>query len=267
MMFIRNTQWGVMLTNLVVMDVTRMAKPRVCVAGLTLEGDDCIRPLLKAGDLDEAWLRHDPEHLCEPFTVIGVELLDQPKLEPPHVEDWHIAPNYVFVRHLEPDERDDLLRRTAVTSVSQLFGTPLDLGGGTPCVSPGTGTRSLATLKPKAILGVRLDRFPGRPLSCRLELVDAEGVVVSAAVTDLRFRLAVERTLATTDGLSPTQLANSLTRQLHGADVWLRVGLSRRFSRDGSAAPRCYLQVNGVHTIPDDLGNGTLADELAWAPQ
>lgn len=249
-----------MRSNLIVTDVTRMAIPKVCVAGL-LDNGACARPLLGSGDLDEGWLCQHPDAPTQPFAVIAVTVVDRSYRERPHVEDCRIAPAYGVVRLLDAEERRSILQRTAEGGLSELFGTPLLGHGRSRWVAPGSGTRSLATLKPSRVLGVELEKAGQEPAKARLRFVDAAAVEFSAPVTDLQFRLAVDRIIDT--GLATLPLLQAvITERLRRAEVWLRLGLTRPYDRDGSDVQRCYLQVNGIYAFPDYLRTESLADEL-----
>ncbi len=80
-----------MKKTLIVMDVTRMRSPRVCVGCVDELGKN-IRPVLNWGNLEEDWLVDNGKAVIRPFAKVTLEL-SHPKPQPPHTEDWIFQPD------------------------------------------------------------------------------------------------------------------------------------------------------------------------------
>ncbi|MGI9252852.1 MAG: hypothetical protein ACR2J8_03835, partial [Thermomicrobiales bacterium] len=77
-------------------------------------------------------------------------------------------------------------------------------------------------------------------------------------VTDLALREWLDA--GERSGTDPHRVGEGLKSSLYRADVWLRVGFARPWAKSGDAAPVCYTQINGLHTVPDYLGGWCYGD-------
>jgi hypothetical protein len=75
-----------MKTSLVITDVTRMQKGRVCIAGYNRQGQG-IRPVLPPPGIHERTLYSQGHVIVFPFAVVEYDLL-QPVPPLPHSEDY-----------------------------------------------------------------------------------------------------------------------------------------------------------------------------------
>src|SRR5207302_900027 len=91
----------------------------------------------------------------------------------------------------------------------------------------------------------------------RLTFTDASEQRYKLSVTDLAFRyfLDREREAGRVSGHGFTESVTGVLKST--SEVYLRVGLARNWSK---FPDRCYLQVNGVYSIPDYLGGRCFAD-------
>jgi len=75
------------------------------------------------------------------------------------------------------------------------------------------------------------------------------------SVTDLAWRYYCDRKRE--QGGEPGEICSRLTSALKSSMVFLRIGLARGWEK---FPDRCYLQITGVHTVPDYLQGKTFAD-------
>ncbi len=180
---------------LTITDLTRMQGERVCIAGY-LPDRTCVRPVLPAG-ISETWLRvaapglarwWRPARLVRPFMAVEVDLNRQVP-DPPHCEDWQIAPQYQRVPYdiLVPERREDLLRSLDDGCVAAIFGTSIETGPGW-YVQAGTGMRSLGTIVPRTVERVGFAAKDAGKWDFRIAFTDRAGERYTLAVTDLAFR-------------------------------------------------------------------------------
>jgi len=257
-----------MRTLLTITDLTRMQGGRVCVAGY-LPDRTCVRPVLPAG-IPETWLRvaapgltrwWRPVRLVRPFVAVEVDLSRQVS-DPPHCEDWQIAPQYQRVPYeaLAPERREDLLRSLDDGCVAAIFGTPIEKAPGWSVLA-GTGTRSLGTVAPQIVTQVgfaaREDKW-----DFHLSFTDGAGQSYKLAVTDLAFRRYLVH-LTTYEGRPAEECAAELTTVLQATRVYLRIGLARHWKR---FPDRCFLQITDVYSFPDYLGGRCHADFPSLPP-
>jgi hypothetical protein len=245
-----------------VTDVTRMRGTRVCVAGY-LQDWTCVRPEPFGRDVDELWLYNQQGVLCRPFAQLDLyRLRRQPTIHPPHTEDLAVGERYEYRGLLGEPERLVMLRHLDDGSVRAIFGAPLqrEPDAGSFWIDPGTGDRSLGTIRIASIDRLVFGFGVEGKTSYRLSFADASGEHFNLPVTDLSFRAYLDYHCATGHD-APWIVGRQLQRLLNGADeVWLRVGLARPWQRPGTPAPRCYLQVTGVYSFPDYLGGRCFAD-------
>jgi hypothetical protein len=241
--------------DLILLDWTRMGRG-YCLAGVVAEGRSyrTVRPLL--AKLRDTPVRNVPwsaylldGHLrWEVFEVAG----PQPTpAEPPHVEDLWVRAMRSRRRLATPDERRAVLAATAPLAGEPLFGGPLTSGRAAAYLPPGTGCRSLATV-----------RVPARDL--------AFSAVCRTGATECDFRVTLplpdvgERQLPVKDHhllRRAEQAAADLEGRLRflqdavaglGDSVAVRVGLSRPFQGDpGRAVPGCWLMADGFFSGTD----------------
>ena len=85
---------------------------------------------------------------------------------------------------------------------------------------------------------------------------DRTGQRYRLAVTDLTFRTFLDY-LHNHERMQPKRAAQWLATTLQRADVFLRIGLARKWSK---FPDRCYLQITGVYSFPDYLDGRCFAD-------
>ncbi|MCC6313760.1 MAG: hypothetical protein IT337_07080 [Thermomicrobiales bacterium] len=248
-----------MRTVLTITDLTRMSGRRVCVAGVTSDGA-CIRPLPQPGDLEEPWLYQGDRAVIRPFAVVEMDVTCRDsRAKPPHTEDRIVARQYRHVDDLDTVERRDLLCGLSDDgAVEEIFGAHVH---GDPeregvWVSAGSGTRSLGTVRAQHVSGVTYGPKENGGNKYRLSFQDKKQDYFDLSVTDLAFRNYLDAKARA--GAAPITAAKDLGKTLFGAaDVYLRVGLARRWDK---YPDRCYLQITGVYSFPDYLDGRCFAD-------
>lgn len=193
--------------------------------------------------------------ICRPFAVVEFDLLRR-EPEPPHTEDWVIDPAHVKFLNLLPQERrKSLLGRLDDGGVENIFEATIHREPG--CyVMAGEGSRSLGTVKAREILNIPYYPKKGGSWDYRIEFVDALGGKYRLAVTDLAFRLYLDYERIRRKA-SYNSISSSLLSSLRKAEVYLRVGLARKWEK---YPDRCFLQVTGVYSFPDYLNGRCFAD-------
>lgn len=242
-----------MKKEIVITDVTRMQEGRVCVAGYDRKGN-CIRPVLPPPGIHERSLYQGGRPIVFPFAVVEYDFL-QHTPHPPHTEDWRYDPGSVrFVKQVDEQARQEILKRTLFPSVQAIFETPIhsDLGY---YVKDGEGPRSLGTIAPKQIATVIHELSPEGKWQYRIVFTDGAGVSYRLTVTDLAWRYYHDHRRE--QGELPHKIASDLTETLKSAQVYLRIGLARGWEKYPG---RCFIQVTGIYTFPDYLQGRTFAN-------
>jgi hypothetical protein len=221
--------------------LTRMRPPYVCVAGIDVETQRHVRPVLPRGQqLTTALLRTRGG----PFDIaVEVDLgRTRSAAKPPEVEDRIFEPARAkAIRTLSGQDFWSLLKAAASHRLSTVFGDDLTPIGATSCgVSVGRGAASLACLVPANRPRLRLQARQGRPAQIRICVTDGQ-FHLDLSVTDARF---YETDLAT----PAERTVRDVDRRLrHGTGVILSVGLTRPFATSPHYAAVHWLQVNNVH--------------------
>lgn len=246
--------------EILITDVTRMGGNRVCIAGVDRQANT-VRPDLGPGGVREQHLYNEQGVVIRPRAVVSMDLAPVNQPTPPHTEDclW-IAPEETRLLRLADDPIWRLaLSRTAHDTVEAMFGAPLHEQ---KRVAPGTGTRSLGTIKPAAIDSVFLkdDLYAEGKRGYRLAFRDSSGQTFwNLSITDLSFRYYVDHQ-HTHKELSLPKISAQLQWWLQKAETWLRLGLTRPWQPDDEDTAWCYLQVTGIYTFPDYLRGACFAD-------
>jgi hypothetical protein len=250
---------------MIVTDVTRMAAPRVCVAGFFSDNGVAVRPVMpyKSGkDLTAEFLWKGDLLIVRPFAEVRLSFA-RPISEPPHTEDWEIdtRPGLELVRILSPEEKQSFLQDHLDPSVESIFGAPIQEDR---YICKGEGVRSLGTVLASRVSEVTYGqkRYEGEEAKWeyRIRFTDGSRREFSPAVTDLTFRAACDY-LRDRKGWDLGRISEWMTEFLGsaGREVYLRIGLARGWEKHPD---RCYLQVTGVYSFPDYLGGKALCDLL-----
>ncbi len=241
-----------MKTQLVITDVTRMQEGRVCIAGYDPNGE-CVRPVLPAPGIHERSLYARGSPIIFPFALVEFDLQKRIS-EPPHTEDWRYDPKSVrFIRKLDEKQRREILDETLYRDPSAIFEAPIfsDIGH---YVKAGQGIRSLGTIRPQRMLNAVSEQSEGK-WRYRFEFVDESKNLYKLTVTDLSWRYYNDSERSV--GHTPEETSSKLTEKLRSSEVYLRIGLARGWDKFPGL---CFVQITGVYTFPDFLGDRTFAD-------
>jgi hypothetical protein len=89
----------------------------------------------------------------------------------------------------------------------------------------------------------------------RLSFLDQSGTAYELPVTDLAFRYYLDR-LRQGEKFTPHE-ATKLVASLNKRQTYLRIGLARHWEKHPEQS---FVQVTGIHTIPDYLDGRCFAD-------
>lgn len=226
--------------RIVVTDLTRFTNKKIlCLAGLTEDSKQCIRPLLTA---DPWYLTYDQ---CKKFNILPGTILDgtftKPKsLVAPHLEDRNFS-GLKPLGAVGSDEFKAILEKSSTTSIKNGFG----------CVKQPTD-KVLTTPPSCSIITLRLNpkqfhvvnnQFDKKTI--KAHLIDGDGLSLRyLSITDLGFYDNVGQSKERKTS------AEEITEFIHDQDMlMIRLGLGRKYKnedgRDGY-----WMQVNGIYTFP-----------------
>ena len=240
-----------MKTNIVITDLTRMYRGMVCIAGYDAK-HRCIRPTLPPPGISEKALFFEEQPIIFPFAVVEFYLLEQTP-EPPHTEDQQFDPKSPrFLR--EVINRQQVLDWSLFENITEIFEQPINTDFGY-YVMDCQGVRSLGTIRPVSIVKVIYEKDMGGAWDYRLHFTDGNGDFYRLKITDLTWQYYCQSKRG--PDLTPAQVSEGLTDILHSSEVYLRIGLARRWKK---FPDRCYLQLNGIYTFPDYLDGKIFAE-------
>jgi hypothetical protein len=206
-----------------------------CAAGIDLETERHVRPVLRRGRLTTDLLSTNDG----PFDIGSVLDLGPTTNtgHAPELEDRRFDP--AGTRRLYDDNAKDYwnaLEAVARESLEDIFGPALELWDESGTVDIGEGRASLGCLKPEKQPWMYVDHRG----TVRLVL-DYLMPSVDLSVTDLRL---YER-----DGRTPRRdLVQSAQKRLEaGVETILSVGLTRPWQKRGDTEERHWLQLNNIH--------------------
>lgn len=225
--------------RIVVNHLTRMEKGYICVAGLDIETESHVRPVL-GGRLNASLLARNGGPFDIGFVVDLGPITHAG--HPPEVEDCKFDPRQASrVGMYAPNRFWELLKRAARPRLPEIFGPELTRRGATSCaVDVGKGHASLGCLSPSERPDFFLRPRPDKPDQIRVHLRDGQ-LDLDLGVTDIR--------LYGDDHVTPntslvSQVAQSIKR---GVGVVLSAGLTRAFASSPDLSPVHWLQVNNIH--------------------
>ncbi len=242
-----------MKTTVTITDITRMAPPFVCLAGVR-EDKQNIRILFVDSRIDEDWLCHNGVTTVRPFARVGFPLL-APRPAPPHTEDWYVDRAHIEDHgQVNPAEKAGWLSALCEPSVAAIFGAEILRDPGF-YVLKGQGSRSLGTVLVAQLHDASYQYYE-KNWDCRLRFQDCSGETYTLKVKDLSLCAYLDH-LREREHMSCEQIGKRLLHLLGTRPCCLRVGLARGWAR---FPERCYLQITGVFTSPDYLNGRWFAD-------
>ncbi len=227
--------------RIVVTDLTRFKnQDLLCIAGLTEDGQQCIRPLYptRPGYLTYAQ--------CKGLNILPGSILDgtftaPQHIEAPHVEDRYIS-NLSAVGSVDSAQFQSILELSSTTSIRTGFGCAT---GPTDKVLTSPPPKSIITLKlnPKCFRVVQ-NKYDNNTI--KAHLTDRDGLSLSfLSITDLGFYVNVGQ--AGTRKISPEDITRFIQEQ---EVLFVRLGLGRKHKSD-DGREGYWMQVNGIYTFPD----------------
>ncbi len=233
--------------RIVVNHVTRMAFPRVCVAGIDPQTYDHLRPTTHKGD------RITRKHLRESGGPFGVGALVElgsvsPAPSPPEMEDHGFSTrNARHVEDLGDDEFLQMLSRTSAPDLESAFGSALERLKWKYAIDVGCGERSLAVIRAQQRPQLKLDSFEGKDkLQLRFNDVEPQAYV---PITDVRFYEQDQRTV------KRDLVENAARRLKRGVGAFLMFGVAHAFEAPNDDRERHWLQLNGLCLVDKPVGD------------
>jgi hypothetical protein len=221
--------------RIIINHLTRMRPGYICVAGLSEETFEAIRPILRYGQLPRELYAGEGG----PFDIGRVVDIGPVMMagRPPETEDRVFdTENAVATGVLTDREFWDLIRTQAVPDLRTIFGKDLRARGRTAAVDPGTGLASLGLIQTQGLPTLEVDGYG----SLRIRLTDGT-FNVRPSVTDLRLYEADQKTL-------DADKVNRVKRRIQeGEPAVVAVGLGRAWRTPQDSQPRHWLQANNIH--------------------
>jgi hypothetical protein len=226
--------------RIVINHLTRMHGGHMCLAGVDVETQRHVRPVLAGGALPYELLAR----YGGPFDMGRIVQLGamRPQPDPPHIEDHVFVAAWAKVERVAtPAEFWGLLDGLCEASLQAVFGSELRcVGPARYGTSAGQGRASLGCLRPRGRPTIYSTAARDGKPQVRMRLSDGQ-FDVDASVTDLR--------LFGADHSTPDRaVVQAVARRIvESEDVILTVGLTRRFQPSPQSQPVHYLQVNNIH--------------------
>lgn len=230
--------------QIIVTDVTHFKDDHLCVAGLTMSGKRCVRPLKSRSlNANHPYLTHAECRALgiRPGAVVEGDFVAAPDAHPPHIEDCV----YQSIRCLAPFDQASLSAALAASSIDSVSGGfQAMINEKYIPISSATPVRSIITLRPQPNT-VELTVGYGK---LKVHFVDFGGTRYNwIPVTDVG--LSDYILSAPQPSVVARQFTNLLAKQV---DIFLRVGIGRPYATpDGRHG--YWLQVNSILTFPDVL--------------
>lgn len=240
--------------EILILDVTRMRQGRACLVGMKHD-KQIVRPVFPhSAMLLEDLILSDGQPI-RPGSVLTMKIHPKPGARPPHVEDhhWHEFEETRCVRMVEPVNWRMVLQRLSAPVLAEAFGTQLHAKRK---IEPGTGICSTTTIHIKSLIklhaGPNMYETPGEHVY-RLDFSDqTDEAYFRIPITDLNFNAYADYHL-NEQGMTYDQFTAHFRRAIRRSEIFLRIGLTRPFQKSDILDPWCWMQITGIHTIPDYL--------------
>lgn len=225
------------MREVIITDLTRFSTDeKVCTAAIDIHTGECVRPMpyLKGARCAELNI--------QPGAILKGDLVIKRDAEGPHVEDAHYS-RLTFVGPSTAVEFKRVLDISLSTSVGAGFGVQF-VAGQKHIPAQTIAKCSIITIcvDPQRL---RIHEDDYKPGKIKASFVDGDGLSFSyLSITDLGFHDYAKRHQR--DGRLH-EIQDFIREQ---DEVYLRVGLSRRFQPPGGK-DGYWLQVNGIYTFPD----------------
>lgn len=225
--------------KILVNHLTRMQAGYICVAGLDMETNRHVRPVLARSRLAVDLLKRKKG----PFDIAVIVDLGtvQAQGKAPEIEDYLFDQAQLSaLKELPPGRFWKILEGVSQDTLRKIFGKALQPQRRGCAVDEGTGSASLGCLLPATPPQLSINGWG----KLRANINDGD-FDLDLSVTDLRFYKGDSHEL------QPKIVADVQRRIKKGVDVIVSVGLARAFTIMGDTARRHWLQVNNIH-LEDD---------------
>ena len=231
--------------KIIVNHLTRMQPGYICVAGLDLQTNAHVRPVLAGSRLTVDLLKRKGG----PFDIAVVVDLGatQPQGRPPQTEDHVFDPaQLTAVKELTAERFWKVLKSVSRNTLKETFGEKLQPQRSGCAVDEGTGSVSLGCVSPVTPPRIFINGWE----KVRTRVNDGT-FDIDLSVTDLR--------LYEHDQQTPrAKMVTNIQRRIEkGVGVILSFGLARAFRAQGDTARRHWLQVNNIHLEDDPMWQAT----------
>ena len=241
--------------RIVVNHLTRMVPGFICVAGISVETNQHIRPVCNRVMLPLRW-----STMYGGVFGIG-NIVDlgpvRDRSDPPEIEDREFREQHLrCLDRLPADEFWSLLDEHHDTRLQRIFGPQLLLVDRSCTTDRGTGRASLGVIVPDRVERLYANARGGVRLA-----FDIGRAHLDLSVSDLRFYALDDDTA--TWMIDRNRLESVAYALETGVPAILSVGLTRAFKRNSSDTWRHWLQVNNIHLADDPLGDLEPIDSMA----
>jgi len=240
--------------KLIITDLTQMPSgDEACVVGINEKGQT-IRPVHDKGFL-KRYLYQNSKLIIFPRAIVEFDLIEA-RPQPPHIEDVSFNPAYIkFCGKYDDKHWENILLTNSFSTMDAMYEGNLRYD---KWVAPGTNTRSIATLSNTCNHSFAIEA--GRAPKPRLHFRESSDKEFNLPVSDLAIRELCYSKVKR-KGESTEYVVEKLNKSLAQVrSVYLRIGLARPYKPVGAEIEHCYLQITGIHTIPDYLHGKTFAD-------
>ena len=225
--------------DIIVTDLTRFSKEDiVCIAGIDVKSNQCIRPLpyLEKSTCKKLKLL--------PGAILAGEFTKPERVDKPHTEDM-LHKNLSYKGPCTSEDFEAVLKASTYSSINEGFENKVPVG--TKVIPPDDPpSRSIITLKLKPNQ-IEIVRNAFDPKSLRLNILDNDGrKYLYLSITDLGFHsLAVSKQK---DPDYTDEMNEFISSQ---QKLYLRIGLGRRYMNPHDGRDGFWLQINGIYTFPE----------------
>lgn len=231
------------IRRLVITDLSKMHYGRICIFGFD-ERKRQIRPVIPYSGINEGYIfDNENKQIIKPFAEVEFDFI-RPLPEPPHMEDCEINTKYKpkLIRNLSESESKRFLEEILDESVNAIFGESIQ----NHRYIITCGSRSIGTIRINEVLSLNYSIKQGDKFDYRITFSDMKGEIYDLPITDLAFRKHCDDQIS--QGKKIDQINHDLKERFNYGDLFLRVGLSRRWQEF------YWLLVSGVHSFPDYRG-------------
>lgn len=232
--------------RIVINHLTRMVPGFICVAGISVEINQHIRPVCNRVMLPLRWSSiHGGVFGIGNVVDLG---LVRDRSERPEVEDREFREQHLrYLDRLPPTNFWSLLDEHHDTRLQRIFGPELTLVGQSCTTDCGTGQASLGVIVADHLERLYLGSRGGVRLAFHIGRAHLD-----LSVSDLRFYAMDDG--STTWTVDQNRLESVAYALETGVPAILSVGLTRAFKRNSIDTSRHWLQVNNIHLANDPLG-------------